>query len=610
MDKLGRIYRKIAITLVMSLLVLFVNIDFVNASDSYFESLDIDVRLHEDGSASFEETWNLFIDEGTELYKVMNIEPVQEVNNYMVYINGKPMDYLPGEWNVNASKQEKVMRYGKRDNELNWGISEYGFNLYQIVYKVENFIASTDTDQMIYWMFVNPDIQPSPQRVSLTIKSDIEKFSKETHGVWGYGYEGEVFFQDDGSVTLISDKPFETEDYMTTLIQFKDSPYTTDFRVKGKTFEDYKEQSFIGSDYSEKSTHININIFGIILNIITFWVPFVLILKKLLSMSTEGIANAWSYYPTFRAKRNDLGDTHYYTDLPVDDLLLTYKMMSDMQFGHTQPLGPITTNNKIIREEGIPVKEVLIQNYFTAILLYFTKEGFLIMKDEPAQGLFWSKSEPVLYLDTLSKPTKYNNLYNFILKSGEATENDRLQRVTMKQLSKLVKKNHAELENIFTQIERASAKKLDEYNYRYSDCSKLDTDDVNLIEASKTMKFAYTEQGFQLRDDLIGFYNYLHDYSLLKERTASEVHLWDDYMIYAAIFGLTAKVQEQFEDIYPNYKNESVYGAVRMNTYRSMGFAVSKSYRSATTRSSGGGGRSSSRGGGGSSGGGRGGGIR
>ena len=93
---------------------------------------------------------------------------------------------------------------------------------------------------------------------------------------------------------------------------------------------------------------------------------------------------------------------------------------------------------------------------------------------------------------------------------------------------------------------------------------------------------------------------------MIKDREAIEVHLFEDYLIYAQLFGIAKKVADQFKKLYPDMVANSCYGSydtytwIHISTYNNMSYA--RSY------SGGGGGFSSGGGGGGSFGGGGGGG--
>ena len=116
-----------------------------------------------------------------------------------------------------------------------------------------------------------------------------------------------------------------------------------------------------------------------------------------------------------------------------------------------------------------------------------------------------------------------------------------------------------------------------------------------------------TEAGKEQASKLIMFKNYLSDYSLLSERPAFDVHLWEDYMIYAALYGITEEVEKEFSKLYPNVDmgrygySTQVYVLTR---------TLSDTMYTTGNPSAGGGGSTSIGGGGGSFGGGGGGGTR
>ena len=56
-----------------------------------------------------------------------------------------------------------------------------------------------------------------------------------------------------------------------------------------------------------------------------------------------------------------------------------------------------------------------------------------------------------------------------------------------------------------------------------------------------------TQKGKELNKKLEGLKHYLEDYSLLSEREAKEIELWEDYLIYSVMFGQNKKVIEEYE---------------------------------------------------------------
>ena len=106
---------------------------------------------------------------------------------------------------------------------------------------------------------------------------------------------------------------------------------------------------------------------------------------------------------------------------------------------------------------------------------------------------------------------------------------------------------------------------------------------------------------------LFGLKKFLTEFSNMKTREALEVHIWDEYLMFAYIFGIADKVAKQLKELYPEVlvNNDIDYGTlVYINHISTSSVSAASSARS----SSGGGGYSSGGGGGGSFGGGGGGG--
>ena len=119
---------------------------------------------------------------------------------------------------------------------------------------------------------------------------------------------------------------------------------------------------------------------------------------------------------------------------------------------------------------------------------------------------------------------------------------------------------------------------------------------------------ALKEEAFKLK----GLKNYLTDYTKIDDRGAIEVELFEEYLMYAQIFGIAKKVRKEFEKLYPDMIEQTSirsYDDLDYIWYMSNRTVTSASSARTAARassySSGGGGFSSGGGGGGSFGGGR-----
>lgn len=61
------------------------------------------------------------------------------------------------------------------------------------------------------------------------------------------------------------------------------------------------------------------------------------------------------------------------------------------------------------------------------------------------------------------------------------------------------------------------------------------------------MPYIRTKEGEKLNKKIEGLKNYTRDYSLLGEREAEEIELWEDYLVYSVIWGQNTKIVEEYE---------------------------------------------------------------
>ena len=101
----------------------------------------------------------------------------------------------------------------------------------------------------------------------------------------------------------------------------------------------------------------------------------------------------------------------------------------------------------------------------------------------------------------------------------------------------------------------------------------------------------------------------MKEYTLIKDREAIEVTLFEEYLIYAQMMGIAKQVAKEFKDVYPEIIEQSKFTSydniIIINSYAAHGISTARSAEArARNYSSGGGGFSSGGGGGGSFGGG------
>ena len=152
-------------------------------------------------------------------------------------------------------------------------------------------------------------------------------------------------------------------------------------------------------------------------------------------------------------------------------------------------------------------------------------------------------------------------------------------------------------------------------NFFENTLANIEKDLINegKIITENKKKFIFNKKYYVLDDSLYndtiklkGLKKYFKEFARMYEKMPIEVHLWQEYLIFAQLFGMANKVAKEFKDIYPDVITDDMYdNIIFTNAIYTAGMISANSARSAAeSYSSGGGGFSSGGGGGGSFGGG------
>lgn len=89
----------------------------------------------------------------------------------------------------------------------------------------------------------------------------------------------------------------------------------------------------------------------------------------------------------------------------------------------------------------------------------------------------------------------------------------------------------------------------------------------------RTKGYRMTDTGRQLILEALGFKKYLEDFTLLAERETKEVELWDEYLVFAGLFGIAEQVSEEMRRIYPSYITGSLIPSKGFDLVASLHFS-------------------------------------
>ena len=561
---------------VLVVFMFLLNISIIRANEIY--SIDVDITLDEEGNGIVTEIWDMKVNKGTENYKPMGDLGNSNITNFHVTDEtGREYTYLSN-WNINGTLSSKAYKNGFNHSsdgiELCWGMSTYGKHTYTLTYNVSNMIYNVDDAQILYWKLINDNMDPAPKRFSVKISGP--NYYEDTLDVWGYGYKGYAYVEN-GSIYMsnVEDRNFKSNEYAVALVKYPINTFRTDnYTNKFHTFDEVLELAKKGSfthDYGEKTSTFDI-IFPVIMALFQFffWIFIVILLGK----KTSGLKS------NYNKKSIDSKNLNYFRDIPCDKDLFKAYFLSEVY----------NLNRK---------KEDLLG----AIILKWLKDGKVKIIKQEKKKLFGRKRK-ITAID-LSFFTKNNNtceddLYDMMYKAskdGILEENE---------LKKWCSNNYSKFFRWFD-------KTIEYVRNEYINEGKIAITETGKIFKSKI--YNLNDNLYEEATKLAGLKKYLKEFSLINEKEPLEVMLWQEYLIYAQIFGIAKEVAKDFKKLYPELIEQSDYfnytNVVWIGNISASGVQSASSARTAAqSYSSGGGGFSSGGGGGGSFGGGSGGGCR
>lgn len=541
--------KKIVKMFIFAIALFFVNTNFAHANDLY--NLDITADIKEDGNAHITEVWDMYLDDGTELYKPMGNLDNMEISNFTVKDeSGKIYSFI--NWDVNASLSEKAYKNGfnREDGvfELCWGMSSHGKHTYTISYDISNFVRVYDYD-VIYYKFVNDSMNPAPESFSITINYQGTPIEMYTFGFEGE-YEGKK-----NIATVKSSGSLSEYNYAVVLMKFDKGTFNTNNIITGQTYDDIYEMAFKNAETAKKQ-----RLYDILLIIFSMLVPFSI------SGACIGVGLIAADKETYEFEsgytKKKLKDIYYFRDIPTNDIFEAYYISKAYQV----------------------ISETKSESILGAVILKWIKDGQIkVIEGKGKKATFDlskeyegnSNLESTLY--SMMKSASKNN----VLKSED--------------FSKYCSKHYTEYQKWFKSIK-------EEYDKKY-----LTNGKIKMIPKKKSF-YKYEKKQFissvdELAIRIAGVKKFLNDFSRIDTRGSIEVHMWEYYLIYAQIFGIADKVAEEFKKLYPDIVEQSNLSYSDCLIIHSVNNSISQHV--ATTSGS-----SSVGGGGGSFGGGSGGGAR
>ena len=539
-------------------------------------NIDMDIFVDIYGNATVIETWDAYVNQGTEGWHPYYNLGNSEISNLEVSMDGKEYTTISN-WDIDKDLEDKAYKAGiyypsSDEVDICFGVSSYGRHEYVIKYTISNFVSTVEDADIIYWNLFPYDFSAEPNNVDIIIYSDFKYEDKLD--VWGYGKYGAPCYVYDGKIEMTSDNSRVTSDeYMTILVKFSKGTFQTS-NVLDNDFNYYYKMAEEGAvNYNDKTSWWEglIPILSILFNI------FIIFFVSLFFVNSQR-NDKCSFGKTGNKVRKDVP---IFRDIPCNkDIFYAYW---------------VAYNYNLLKKK---------EDFLGTVLLKWIHDGNVVIEKINKDGFL--KDKIVTNIVFLNKPDEINNyevkLYDYM---QQASVDGKLEQNEFKNWCN---SNYSKILGWFDDVlynETLDLVKLGKVTYQ--DGKTMKVFGYKYFEVDSSM--------MEVAEQMAGLKKFLKEFTLINQREPIEVNLWNEYLMYAQIFGMADEVASQFKKLYPeiivNMDNIG-YDYTDVIFIRSITASGIKSASTAKSRaqsySSGGGGFSSSGGGGGSFGGGGGGG--
>ena len=517
-------------------------------------SINMDIYVDENGDAIVKEIWDYSSQKNTEIYHAYPNMGNASITDFNVSDStGKP--YKMVDWDVDAGFDAKAYKYGYNYTnggvELCLGISHYGNYKYYLQYKIHGFVANVSDAQIIYWTLL--------QKSSESLKDYYIKIYSDTPysdslPVWGYGIKGAYAYVYNGEIELTTDRAVKSDEYVTVLVKFPSGTFKTNHTIN-KSFDEVFKMAEKGKSLYRDNSETIINIFSIIAYLGIFIGPVIAVIKAGRKSKKK-----------LQVKVLPPKDVPIFRDLPFnDDIFKAFFIANEYD---------LLKNNT---------------DFLGSLLLKWIRDDYVSVSGEKKDTTIIFHKAPV-DLDFSFEPEKsmYTMMYT-------ASKDGVLEQ---KEFKNYCSHNYDRVLSWFDKVIDA------EFNIiKENDINVISTDQRGL---SRKLKYEATPELNEKAAQMAGLKKFFKEFGSIKDKSAIEVKLWREYLMYAQIFGVAEKVAKDFKELYPNViQTEDLSTVIYINHFYTTGVNAASSARSrAESYSSGGGGFSSGGGGGGSFGGG------
>ena len=575
---------------------------------SSIHKIDIHVKLNDDGSAEMLQTWDVHSHSDIARFSLLmeRRDDVRLEDFSVSDENGAALIKSELDWRDNVTAAESRGQCGIAESEdslkLCWGRGLVGDHTYRVSCRLTGFVRSFSDYDGADFVFIPEGLHPCPESIKLTVEKPGYRFKKGDLEFWTFTNTTAASIADGKIVVSITppDKEWSQEDSLKLMLRFKKGLFKPTDRVDA-TFS-----SVIGKKVRSEYLKLALYIFAGILIIFLILKYTYVFIRWIIVSIYRGFKYGRDLYPkplgTFTDKLSRRGERKF------------NKELKNARWSRAIPFdGDLRLINFAILSTPFAVtikKSSLVEAYF----LRFIKLGLLRVQENETGAK--STSLAVVNAEEVVKSLKKDERELFDMLSEAAGENNILESSEFKSWGR----------------KSANRERIVEWQGSFEEYGKkifkesgwaVETGHRRLRLLRKFFgSVSLSEDGMNSFKSVVGFRKYLLDFTLLNERRAVEVELWDDYLVLASLFNCAKAVSAEFIKLKPDFQTASeilrssssfdmaAVSSVADSFYRSSFERSSSGSSSGSSYSSSSGGSSYSGGGGGYSGGGSGGGIR
>lgn len=474
--------------------------------------VDITLTLLPDGTASIHERWDVCAADGTEWYLVRGNLGDIEIGNLAVSDESRRAYVDEGSWDTQRGIAEKAGRCGivrKRDGaEICWGIGSLGDHVFDVSYTMSRSVKSLNDYDMLHLQTVSPGLSSPPRHVRVTVRAQQHQLDTANTRAWGFGFAGRVDFRD-GAVVYESTEAFVRNSSVIVLLRFDKGMFDSPSR-QDRDFADALAVAMEGADFGSDQDSDDGGDLARVAAIFAVAVAGMCgiaatsrraMRKKILGMKPSEVP--WNREIPFGG---DLEASAY-----------TLGKLGESSGGSGDTLAAALILRMIYRGE-----------------LSAAKDG-----DERVEISFNGAAGPRAAGASADGPA--DGTADVSGSADQAAEELREMMLKASGADKVLQHNE------FSRWAKRHAHEVAGWSSRALVFGRNSLRDQKYIYGS-----AYTPAGQSEARKLLGLKKFLQDFTLMGEKDTIEVILWQDYMVYGALFGIADKVAEQLRDINPD----------------------------------------------------------